>query len=70
VFTALLWAYQFYRPHNFTVAAIALTSTALLTVPMTVILFTLSMPLALAVVPYQVWVAVAASLSWGYRALN
>jgi len=26
--------------------------------------------LALAVVPYQVWVAVAASLSWGYRALN
>ena len=70
VFTALLWAYQFYRPHNFTVAAIALTSTALLTVPMSVILFTISLPLALAVVPYQVWVAVAASLSWGYRALN
>jgi benzodiazapine receptor len=41
-----------------------------LTIPMIVILFTVSLPMALAVLPYQVWVAVAASLSWGYRALN
>jgi hypothetical protein len=34
------------------------------------ILFTVSLPIALAVLPYQVWVGVAASLSWGYRALN
>ena len=70
VVAALTWAYQFYRPHNFTAAAIALTLTAVLTLPMMWVLFTTSWPVALAVVPYQVWVAVAASLSWGYRALN
>jgi len=70
VASALVWAYQFYQPHNFTASAIALTATAVLTIPMIVILFTVSLPMALAVLPYQVWVGVAASLSWGYRALN
>ncbi|MCX6444587.1 MAG: tryptophan-rich sensory protein [Actinobacteria bacterium] len=70
VASALVWAYQFYRPHNFTASAIALTATAVMTIPMVAILFTVSLPIALAVVPYQVWVGVAASLSWGYRALN
>ena len=70
VASALVWAYQFYRPHNFTASAIALTATAVMTLPMVAILFTVSLPIALAVVPYQVWVGVAASLSWGYRALN
>jgi hypothetical protein len=37
---------------------------------MIAILFTVSLPIALAVLPYQVWVGVAASLGWGYRALN
>jgi tryptophan-rich sensory protein len=70
VAAALLWAFQFYRPHNFTVAAIALTATAVLTIPMSYILFTISLPLAIALMPYQVWVAIAASLSWTYRSLN
>jgi tryptophan-rich sensory protein len=70
VFAALLWAYQFYRPHNFTAAAIALTATAVLTIPMSYILFTISLPIAIAVMPYQVWVAIAATLSWTYRSLN
>ena len=70
VASALVWAYQFYRPHNFTASAIALTATAVMTLPMVAILFTVSLPIALAVAPYQVWVGVAASLSWGYRALN
>ena len=70
VASALVWAYQFYRPHNFTASAIALTATAVMTIPMVAILFTVSLPIALAVAPYQVWVGVAASLSWGYRALN
>jgi tryptophan-rich sensory protein len=70
VAAALVWAFQFYRPHNFTVAAIALTATAVLTIPMSFILFTISLPIALAVVPYQVWVAIAATLSWTYRSLN
>ncbi len=70
VVSALVWAYQFYRPHNLVAAYIALTVTVLLTVPMTVTLFTVSLPVALAVVPYQVWVAVAATLSWRYSRLN
>jgi tryptophan-rich sensory protein len=70
VAAALVWAFQFYRPHNFTVAAIALTATAVLTIPMSYILFTISLPLAIAVMPYQVWVAIAATLSWSFRSLN
>jgi tryptophan-rich sensory protein len=70
VVSALVWAYQFYRPHNLVAASIALTVTVLLTVPMTITLFTVSLPVALAVVPYQVWVAVASTLSWRYSRLN
>ena len=70
VAAALVWAFQFYRPHNFTTAAIALTATAVLTIPMSYILFTISLPIAIAMMPYQVWVAIAATLSWTYRSLN
>jgi len=70
VIAALTWAYLFYNPHNLTGASIALTTTAILTIPMTYILFTISIPMAIAVMPYQVWVAIAAALSWGIRGLN
>ena len=63
---ALTWAFQFYRPHNFLASAIALTAAALLTIPMTYIVATISVPMAIAFAPYQIWVAIAASLSWGY----
>ena len=66
VIAALTWAFQFYRPHNFLASAIALTATSVLTIPLTYIIFTISLPMAIAYLPYQVWVAVAASLSWGY----
>ncbi len=70
VAAALTWAWLFYRPHNLTGAALALTSTALLTMPMTYILFTISIPMAIAVMPYQVWVAIAATLNWSIKSLN
>ena len=70
VTAALTWAYLFYRPHNLTGAAIALTLTPLLTIPMTYILFTISIPMAIAVMPYQIWVAIAAALNWSIRGLN
>jgi tryptophan-rich sensory protein len=70
VAAALTWAYLFYRPHNLTGAALALTATAVLTIPMTYILFTISIPMAIAVLPYQVWVAIAATLNWSIRGLN
>jgi translocator protein len=67
---ALTWAYQFYRPHNLQVASIALIGTAVLTIPMIFIAFRTSTPIALALLPYQAWVATAASLSYQYSRLN
>ena len=63
---AIAWAYLFYVPHELTWAAVALTATAALTVPITVIAFAERWWLGALLVPYQVWVALAASLSWGY----
>lgn len=70
VICALTWAYQFYRPHNLEVAAIALAATAVLTIPMVLIAFKTSTPLGLALLPYQAWVATAATLSYSYARLN
>ena len=67
---ALTWAYQFYRPHNLEFAVIALFGTALLTVPMVVIAFRTSIPVGFALLPYQAWVATAATLSYQYSKLN
>ena len=67
---ALTWAYQFYRPHNLEFAVIALFGTALLTLPMMVIAFRTSIPIGIALVPYQLWVATAATLSYEYSKLN
>ena len=67
---ALIWAYQFYRPHNLQFAAIALAGTVLLTLPMVVIAFKTSTSIGLALLPYQIWVATAATLSYQYSKLN
>ena len=67
---ALAWAYQFYRPHNLQVASLALIGTAVLTIPMIFIAFRNSTPIALALLPYQAWVATAATLSYQYSRLN
>ena len=67
---ALTWAYQFYRPHNLQIASIALFSTAMLTIPMIIIAFRTSTPIAVALLPYQAWVATAATLSYQYARLN
>ena len=70
VICALTWAFQFYRPHNLQAASIALVLTALLTIPMVVIAFRTSIPMGLALLPYQAWVAIAANLSYTYSKLN
>ena len=67
---ALTWAYQFYRPHNLEAASTALTCVALLTIPLVVIASRASWPLALALLPYQLWVSIASYLSWTYARLN
>ena len=67
---ALTWAFQFYRPHNLQAASIALALTAILTIPMVAIAFRTSLPIGIALLPYQVWVAIAANLSYTYSKLN
>ena len=70
VICALTWAFQFYRPHNLQAASVALVLTALLTIPMVVIAFRTSIPMGVALLPYQAWVAIAANLSYTYSKLN
>jgi len=70
VAAALTWAYQFYVPHNLTLASIALTLCALLTLPVLYLTFKATLLMGLLLVPYQIWVAIAASLAWGYASRN
>ena len=70
VMTALIWAYQFYVPHNFLYASTALTLTAALTIPVVLLTFRASLKMGFLLMPYQIWVAIAASLAWGYLAKN
>ena len=70
VVAALVWSYLFYVPHNLTGASIALVSTAILTIPLTVITFRFSIGYGLALLPYQIWVAIASSLAVGYAIKN
>lgn len=67
---AVLWAYRFYIDHAMTSAAICLSLAAILTIPVVVSAFLTHAWLGWLVVPYQVWVVLATSLSWGYAALN
>ena len=44
--------------------------TAVFTIPMILIAFRTSTPIAVALLPYQAWVATAATLSYQYSRLN
>jgi tryptophan-rich sensory protein len=70
VAAALAWAYLFYVPHIFSSAAVALSAAAVLTVPVVIIAFLTGWQWGALLMPYQIWVALAASLSWGYLRLN
>ena len=70
IICALTWAYQFYGPHNLSVAAIALALTAITTLPMLFIIYQASIGLFIAVIPYQLWVVTASFLSYNYYKLN
>lgn len=70
VTAALSWAYNFYVPHNLQFAALSLGVTALLTIPMLLLTFRTSIALGFALLPYQIWVAIATTLAWGYYTRN
>lgn len=67
---ALIWAYQFYVPHNLFFASVALIAAALLTLPLLLNAFATVGVQALILIPYQVWVALASYLSYSYFRLN
>ena len=67
---ALIWAFQFYKPHNLVAASIALCLVALLTLPMLYFIYQASLPLFLATIPYQLWVITASYISFSYAKLN
>ena len=67
---ALTWAHQFYRPHNLGIATIALALCAALTIPLLVITARTSIPVAISLIPYQLWLITAATLSYSYMRGN
>lgn len=70
VAAALTWAYQFYVPHNLSLAAIALVIAAVFTAPVLYLTFKASILLGTLLVPYQIWVIIASTLAWGYSTRN
>jgi len=70
VAAALTWAYQFYVPHNLSLAAVALVLAALLTLPVLYLTLKASLIIGTLLVPYQIWVIIASTLAWGYSTRN
>ena len=70
VASALTWAYQFYVPHNLSIAATALVIAAILTLPVLYLTFKASILVGILLVPYQIWVIIASTLAWGYSTRN
>ena len=69
VVAALTWAWLFYGPHLLLASGFALVLATLFTIPLLVIAFRVSPFLGFAFLPYQLWLAVATSLAFGYAAL-
>ncbi len=70
VVAALTWAYQFYVPHNLSIAAVALVIAAVLTLPVLYLTFKASLLIGLLLIPYQIWIIIASTLAWGYSTRN
>jgi benzodiazapine receptor len=70
VIAALAWSYLFYVPHNISLSAVALSFAALLTLPVLIITFQTALTYGWLLLPYQIWLIVAASLAVGYAQLN
>ena len=70
IFCALTWSYQFYGPHNLSLASAALVATAVLSIPMLFFIYQASVGVFIATLPYQIWVIIASYLSASYAKLN
>lgn len=67
---ALRWSYLFYEVHDLKAASLSLLTTALLTLPLLAITFAQSIKIGLAMVPYQIWLFIAAALNFNIAANN
>lgn len=70
VFFALRWSYIFYSQHDFSAAGNSLLMTTILTLPILAITFSVSWKIALAFIPYQIWIGVATALNYEYAKIN
>ena len=70
VFFALRWSYLFYSSHDFAGSATALAITAALTLPLLIATFMTSWKMGVALMPYQIWIILAAALSASYASRN
>ena len=70
VIAAITWAYQFYVPHHLLIAAVSLLIGALSTIGLLIIIWPQSTLLFWLLIPYQLWLLTATSLSFGYWHLN
>ena len=68
VLASLAWAWLFFNPHALFASGIALVFATLFAVPLLVISFSASPVLGCAFVPYQLWLALATSIAFGYSA--
>lgn len=69
VVAALTWAWLFYGPHLLLASGFALVLATVFTIPLLVIAFRVSPVLGFAFLPYQLWLAIATSLAFGYASL-
>ncbi len=70
VVAALAWARLFYISESLPQAAVALGLCALLTVPLVVLAWQARVWAGVLLLPYQIWLLVATSLSVGYAVMN
>ena len=70
VIAALSWARLFFQSHSLIAAGFALVLATVFTIPLLVLAFRASPVLGFAFLPYQLWLAVATSLAFGFAALT
>jgi benzodiazapine receptor len=68
VSAAIAWAWLFFHPHALFASGVALVFATLFAIPLLVISFRAAPALGFAFVPYQLWLALATSLAFGYSA--
>ena len=70
VASALGWSYLFYVPHHLVAASACLLLAALATVPLVSMAWQTNRQIGMALLPYQLWLFIATTLSAAYAARN